>query len=278
MTENVNCPICETDKSHFFYGKERNDRTANYVICGSCGLVYQSPRMTSMEFNEYYKASFRTETSATVGDLDQYILRRTAAGRRIKKFVSKHQKENFLQRFGLFRKSVLDVGCGSGAVLLPFKERRYICRGLDIPSSMTEYGRTQLDLDIAELPFDEFQTEDQFDLIILSHVVEHILNPIDFLAKVRTLLKDDGGVYVEVPDVERPYGKDPKFFFLLGHVYYYSLTTLENIFNKCGFELVEHDRKSSKFLKTYFRKREQRNFRVKAKHSKKLRAQFEKRR
>ena len=48
---------------------------------------------------------------------------------------------------------------------------------------------------------DEFETDDKFDLVFMSHVIEHVLDPVATVAKIRTLLKPGGVLYLETPNV-----------------------------------------------------------------------------
>jgi 2-polyprenyl-3-methyl-5-hydroxy-6-metoxy-1,4-benzoquinol methylase len=48
--------------------------------------------------------------------------------------------------------------------------------------------------------FEEFQPKEQFDTIVLGHVLEHVQNPVEILSRVRHWLKRDGKVFAAVPN------------------------------------------------------------------------------
>ena len=79
----------------------------------------------------------------------------------------------------------------------------------------------------------------EFDLIIISHVLEHVSDPIKFLLIARKKLKYNGYLYVEVPDIQRPklrvlYSS----FFASPHLFLFSSRTLRIILSKAGLKVI----------------------------------------
>ena len=281
--ELINCAICEIDDSCFFYDKERDDQPVNYVICNRCGLVYQNPRMNQQEFIDYYKQDFRKEQLKGV-ELDKYINSRIEWG---KSFVNIVISELFKNRFNKFKKrlfgnihfSVLDIGCGIGGIMIPFIEKGFSCTGIDVPSYYTEVGRKELKVNIIDTSISEYKTNKKYDVIILNHSLEHLLDPVNELLNIRKLLKKNGILYIEIPDVERPYNwTSLKYFFMLGHVYYYSASTLEALMNKCGYERTYIDSNDTAFMRNTFKRKNNNIFSVQRQHSEKVLNEFNKRR
>lgn len=96
--------------------------------------------------------------------------------------------------------SVLEVGCGTGAVLAEVARRGIGTRhtGVDIadPSAHVDPGAVEMRLmkyDGATLPF----PDNSFDLVFASHVVEHTFNPRGFISELSRIAK--GLIYLEVP-------------------------------------------------------------------------------
>jgi SAM-dependent methyltransferase len=95
-------------------------------------------------------------------------------------------------------KLVLDVGCGSGSLVLKFQEQGVNAIGCDISRdalSVNKKARPYLLLSRAEnLPF----KEKIFDLIVYHHVVEHLSN-FSFIEEAKKILKNGGVIYIETP-------------------------------------------------------------------------------
>lgn len=99
-------------------------------------------------------------------------------------------------------KKVLDIGFGTGDILLSLAKKKADCYGIEITGSAIEYLNSispyNLHLFIREndqLPF----KGDFFDIIVCSHVLEHIEDDKKELAEICRVLKSDGLVVLGVP-------------------------------------------------------------------------------
>ena len=81
---------------------------------------------------------------------------------------------------------VLDIGCGFN----PSQYATTICDVLDLKEHYSDKKFVKLDGE--KLPFDE----DQFDFVIASHVLEHVIDPTNFLKEISRVAKQG---YIEVP-------------------------------------------------------------------------------
>jgi 2-polyprenyl-3-methyl-5-hydroxy-6-metoxy-1,4-benzoquinol methylase len=99
--------------------------------------------------------------------------------------------------------------------------------------------------------FEEFKTNLKFDTILLSHVLEHIENPIELLKQIYGWLSDDGVFLVSVPNAKSIHrlvavemGLLKSEFDLnerdheLGHYRVYDLSTLKNDVQAAGFNII----------------------------------------
>ena len=96
-------------------------------------------------------------------------------------------------------KRILDLGCGGGGNCVDFR-RLYPhaeIYGVDIleqgPASIRYQ---QVDLDRGNLPFDD----EFFDIVTLTHVIEHLRNPNRLGSEIYRVLQPDGGFYLETPN------------------------------------------------------------------------------
>lgn len=101
---------------------------------------------------------------------------------------------------------ILDLGCGFGllaALLKPYGYQKYV--GVDISDSAIEAAQTQ-DLDdtifVAE-DLDQFESIDEFDVIIFNEVLYYLADPIRILNRLRTNLSSDGLMIVSMVDWNR---------------------------------------------------------------------------
>lgn len=103
-------------------------------------------------------------------------------------------------RAGLRPRSTLEVGCGDGALLCELRARDFggTLSGVEIADAAVAIARQRAQIDSVarydgeHLPYGE----DSYDLGVLSHVLEHVLDPPALLAEVARACR---AVVVEVP-------------------------------------------------------------------------------
>lgn len=113
------------------------------------------------------------------------------------------EKTNILRRFrGRQRQMFLDIGCGAGGYLLAARDLGFEVRGIEPSSSHSEVARTRLKLPVTTGYFESGGLSEQFDVVMLSHVIEHILDPKKFLRDVFEVVSPGGCLVVVTPNVE----------------------------------------------------------------------------
>ena len=89
--------------------------------------------------------------------------------------------------------------------------------GIDLDQRYLDFGKEN-GLNLINSTIEGYESQQKYDLIVVCHVLEHLNNPIDFLVKLRSLLDENGSIYIEVPSLESvkngAYGKIYKTFFI----------------------------------------------------------------
>lgn len=202
--------------------------TYTVVSCVDCGFVYADTPGNAEDYARYYaEFSHYEDPSISTGGGEQAFDRRRLA--ETADWIAQHVSRSA---------RVLDIGCGNGGLLLALKERGFnSLAGMD-PSAacVARLKANGLEAFCAGLG-DITPTGNAFDLIILSHVLEHLLDPARALASLRALLATGGRVYVETPDPAR-YGEFPSvpfYYFDSEHINHFSRASLENLARASGF-------------------------------------------
>lgn len=99
--------------------------------------------------------------------------------------------------------SILDIGCGSGNIARPLANLGYLVTAIDKSTQaiaeLKEKDPEQKITPIIQL-FENYNTGQQFDVIIMSEVLEHTEEPGSVLAKVQKMLKQNGLLIITIPN------------------------------------------------------------------------------
>jgi 2-polyprenyl-3-methyl-5-hydroxy-6-metoxy-1,4-benzoquinol methylase len=113
-------------------------------------------------------------------------------------------------------KRILDMGCGTGELLRLIHQQHPSCQLFGL-----EFSRAALTLAQANLPDGHFSWFDiyepingQYDLVICTEVLEHLLDPENALQRVLSAIAPEGMAFLSVPD-----GRQDAF---AGHIHYWS--------------------------------------------------------
>lgn len=247
--ETVPCAICGSSSMDTLSEKDRYGFECNLAICKICGLAQTNPRMTQESYNNFYNEEYRFIYGGEEGPSetffeDQY----TRLGKKIYSFLHSN-----LPSQSLTGKFVLEVGCGAGGILKYFRDQGCVIKGIDLGSQYVEYGKTVHNLDLQVMPIENLHLDRKPDVIIYSHVLEHILDLKIQLNSIRSLMHDNTILYIEVPglkNLHRSYEGDLLLYLQNAHVYHFTKTSLVNVMHASGFENVTID----EFVRSIFKK------------------------
>jgi len=149
-----------------------------------------------------------------------------------------------LEQFKISKGSILDIGCGLGATLLPFREAGWKTRGVDYGINLVEEGmREGLNLTVGS--FKDISVDFKCDIIILSHVLEHMRKPIDFLEQISSRWPT-AMLFIEVPgvlNIHNAYYGNLKMYFQNAHAFHFCKESLCRILQIAGYECLFSDEK-----------------------------------
>ncbi len=140
-------------------------------------------------------------------------------------------------------KRVLDVGCGTGGFLKLAADAGAIVHGVEVAPDHVAFARERYGLSISSGTFEEFlATNDQpFDIVTLFHALEHLSSPTATLRGVRSILRDDGLLCLQVPNVLHSFAglaQSDMYMVLRGaHLYNFTPRSLRNVLAKAGFQI-----------------------------------------
>lgn len=229
---------CPFEKLEIISEKDRHGLTTTIRICPICGLVMQNPRLTQKSYNDFYNTVYNKLYRGMQVPTEEYLRLSNKRGLEIAEYIENHYKRITTQR-------VLDIGTGAGGVLEGIKKE---CpgvqeTGIDLGEDHINQGRAR-GLNLLQLNSQELcRRGEKFDVIVLSHVFEHMLDLEDELSCIGKMLDEGGVLYIEVPGLLSVSEREKDFFeyFTMTHVRYFSLKTLDNVMRKNGFQMISGD-------------------------------------
>jgi SAM-dependent methyltransferase len=100
------------------------------------------------------------------------------------------------------QRRVLDIGCGSGEWLLVAREAGWTAVGSD-PDPVAQAGAAELGLEVRQGGAEAWEDQPgSFDAISMSHVIEHVHDPVDTLRRAFELLRPGGQLFIECPNID----------------------------------------------------------------------------
>lgn len=131
--------------------------------------------------------------------------------------------------------SALEIGCGKGELLYEM-DKMTAADGID-PSKANIDSCNQKMLTVFQMGVDQLEPTKLYDLIVMSHVLEHVPDVPGALAKIRACLPQEGHVYIEVPDATRhvDHLTVPLQEFSREHINHFSPMTLIRALQRNGF-------------------------------------------
>lgn len=267
-----NCILCGS--ADYVKSVEGRDRICpvdgTFVVwrCRNCGLYSTEPRLADDELARHYGSEYPIYNASVVQTISA-----ESAGLKTLTGVRRHLLDVIARttyRY-LTRKSridalellllmpvrartgrvlafpeepgkVLDIGCGPGSFLMSAYRRGWQCYGVDKSCRITEHLMTNHIANIQCCPFEDSSFDKGFfDLVNMSHVLEHLSNPVVALGKVNRVLKPGGMLMITIPCVSlesRLLGTYWGGWDLPRHLYHFDRASIKRMLSQTGFELL----------------------------------------
>lgn len=230
--QDVLCPVCASNNKGVVARMDRRLKPLTTVMCEDCGLFYSNPMPTKDELTVYYQKEYRKDYQLALLKPSQKHIKK-------KQNEAKMRYAHVRQELTRDRLSLLDFGCGSGELVHEFALHGHDAHGFEPGATYSQFAQKAQNLSIT-IRSTDYQNADykpqQFDAITMLHVLEHIPHPIAALQKAYEWLKDDGLLYIEVPNMQ---GYELKGFehFHFAHVLGFSRDNLIHALRLAGFRV-----------------------------------------
>ena len=241
-----NWHYCEKSKFKILFDyKKRPNNEKNFSIKGKyyrafyqCNLCNHVTAFHRFKINDIYKKDYLNLTYQNESGIEKRF--KYITNLPLKKSDNKNRAlriTNFLKK----KISLLDVGSGTGVFLHEMKKLSHNVRGLELDERYANFLK-QKKIKVFTKELKKFKTLKKFDLLTFNKVLEHVYDPLEMLRNCKRLLKQNGILYIELPDVMA--NNKGKFAgeFCLDHFQLFSLNSLDQIASRSGFKAIKLER------------------------------------
>lgn len=187
------CPLCKSKNSILIAEKDRYAIPLETVVCENCGLVRSYKQLDEESSKIFYSKYYRKiyEGFTNLGNDVLNARYEVVAKRKISHYMTITKD-----------KVVLDMGCGGGWNLMAFHNAGYKYYGFDFDKDFIEYGKGRgLNLYLGGVE-EAIKMGIKCDYLLLDQVLEHVCDPINFLASLKPLLNENAMIDIYVPSLD----------------------------------------------------------------------------
>jgi 2-polyprenyl-3-methyl-5-hydroxy-6-metoxy-1,4-benzoquinol methylase len=198
MSATPACPICARSRTSLYaiardveYFTSADDFT--FVRCLDCDILFLDP-MPADRLDEIYPANYYSF----------HVDAERSAAQRIKRFLDERAFAALTRNVKGSSLAALDVGGGSGWLLNDLKRadpRVSRTAVVDIDPRAEDIARAHGHA-YHLTTFEKFDTDDQFDIILMLNLIEHVTDPMAVLRKARQLLRPGGRIWIKTPNFD----------------------------------------------------------------------------
>lgn len=224
----MNCPVCSASC-------KRWSEVNGYVIkrCRPCGYAFVDPRPSAKEIIDFYREG---ETGLS---LDEAVAKERSFPNTT---VDAHRAIRRISTLNPTKGRLLDVGCGQGFFAKEAQDDGFTVDAIEIADAQRACAAQMLGTEPLDVPFEEFSEERPYDAIVMSQILEHVIDVNEWIRKARRLLGPAGILFVASPSfasffrrllqARDPYVTPPV------HLNYFSPDNLALLLRKHGFQVL----------------------------------------
>ena len=204
-------------------------------------IAWLDPLPTFEWYEQFYNRHYRNSGCKPYEETPVFIRRRIAY------FAERIDRIN--AHLGRRPDSLLEIGSGDGLFLVAANGAAIDAIGIDICEMSCERAGSRYGVEV--LPGDLLRSnlplKTHYDVVVMNHVLEHLLTPLDYLKRIHELLTPDGLLAIEIPQqfinpidiAYRTLGIRRHFStYSLHHPYFYTPSSIRRLLAAAGFEVA----------------------------------------
>lgn len=249
-----NCDLCgATDFATLAFYYELEGECLVGKKCRKCSLMFLDPLPTPAQLERLYGKAYFTERENYNRQERQRKFIEEGQAVDLSKLRSDKFTDYVLAHYPGRTFRYLEVGCGPGYTLKGLEALGWQAHGLEISEHAAEFARQHLGLPVVtgNIETTEELCANQFDLVYMGDVIEHLRSPSDTVAKFARILEPGGLLVLALPSTlnlpalrlglgaYRAFGRKRKMDIPPYHLYEFTPRTIRELLEKHGFRVVD---------------------------------------
>jgi 2-polyprenyl-3-methyl-5-hydroxy-6-metoxy-1,4-benzoquinol methylase len=223
------CDLCGHTQFASVAQRDRRGEPLETDICLRCGLVMHAAIPSQSELDDFYARRYRLDYHGELSPSSRRVWRAWRNGHRIAAQLGDKLPGGA---------NVLEVGAGIGCTVRALHERGFAAEGIEPHGGFQRFAAQQLGAPVVRRSLEDLPDQPRYQSILLVHVIEHLRSPRTALSRLHGLLREEGLLYVECPNLAGPFATAERLFHY-AHIHNFTPQTLRWMAGRCGFELVE---------------------------------------
>jgi 2-polyprenyl-3-methyl-5-hydroxy-6-metoxy-1,4-benzoquinol methylase len=187
------------------------------------------PRPTSTELEKFYNTIYHENNPVPISKED--------ARKRVRDLVK------LIKTYNPDAHRILEIGTSYGYIIFGLKQWGYEVVGTDLASVACAYARKYYDLEVLNAEFPPEEMKGSFDVVVLSQVIEHTIDPLIFIQRTAEFLKKDGLIYIGTPNIGclifDIMGKHYEAVKPPEHISFFNPQSMQELLGRSGFRCVK---------------------------------------
>lgn len=245
LQQRHNCPICDSKEYRVLHRQifEPIDAVTpvnsyDVTVCGQCGMIYANNIPSQKEFDDYYTSYSKYEYELSQSDYYGKVA-------------------DCISSVASVSDRIADIGCGRGEVLIDLQKRGYEnLVGIEPSIYNAERLKKKYNIESVNSDIKDIGDIGNFDLVIASGVLEHIVDLQESMRKISRIISDNGYFIVIVPNAEQFIStiQFPFEAFSMEHINFFTKDTLSTLMSNYGL-FLDREWRDDKELYLCFQKK-----------------------
>ncbi len=245
----LKCPICSGTVLDTIETNHKLDKFRTKFIlkkCFTCEHVFIKNRPTDKELKKYYSKDFwENKVKTDILGMNWIDVLKKNPGS-LERFIRAKKQLKYISDYINLDKNakIIDIGSGFAPILYHFNQNKFTnLHALELDKNICNYlekqGVIPINMQLEELALNN----KKFDLIVLSHTLEHVSNPKKFIKAIKKISNANALIFIEVPyqDFLEPFNENV-------HLHFFSQKSLLILLHDFSFQVMNEEADTVGFI------------------------------